>query len=61
MQPRPVVLRCAPREVLDAIVQDPEVKALIQARLGPTAVLVNSTGLPELRKILRWAGLTAEE
>jgi hypothetical protein len=58
---RVVVLRCPHREVLDAIVQDPDVKSLIQTRLGPTAVLVNSSRLPELRKILRWAGLTAEE
>ena len=56
-----VVLRCPQREVLDAVAQDPEIKSCILARLGPTAALVDPTRLREVRKALRWAGLTLAE
>lgn len=56
-----VILRCPQREVLDAVAQDPDVKSCILARLGACAVLVDPTRLRELRKALRWAGLTIEE
>jgi hypothetical protein len=55
---RAVVLRCPQREVLDALAQDPDAKPCILARLGPTAALVDPAKLRELRKSLRWAGLT---
>lgn len=58
---RAVVLRCPQREVLDAISHHPAIKDCSRGRLGPNAVLVDSTRLGELRQALDWVGLTVSK
>jgi hypothetical protein len=55
------VLHIADEELADGVMQWPETAALIQARLGPSALVVAEENLPKLREQLRAAGITIKE
>jgi hypothetical protein len=58
---RHLVLHVVNEEIADGLVQWPETAALIEARLGPTALVVAEENLTRLRDRLRAAGISLSE
>jgi hypothetical protein len=58
---RHLVLRVTAPELADGLMQWPETRALIEARLGPTALVVAEEQVEPLRQRLREAGIELEE
>jgi hypothetical protein len=48
-------------EIADGLLQWPETRALIEARLGPTTLAVAEEAVPLLRERLKAMGVTATE
>ena len=58
---RHLVLHVADAETADGLVQWPQTRDMIAARLGPTALAVEEEQAEELRRRLKAAGLTLAE
>jgi hypothetical protein len=52
-----LVLQVSATELADGLQQWPQTRGLIEARLGPTALVVTEENLPRLRETLRAAGI----
>ena len=58
---RHLVLHVANEEMADGLMQWPETRELIAARLGPTALAVEEEQVEELRRRLKMVGLGLAE
>jgi hypothetical protein len=58
---RQLVLTVATAEIADGLLQWPETRGLIEARLGPTALAVSEQAAPQLRARLKAMGVTVTE